>query len=82
MALGKLMLAEPFRALHQAGDCPQGRFGLLPVECSHILASLSSLPHHHRDPFDRLLIAQAITESMPILGADSALDAYPVARFW
>ena len=39
-------------------------------------------PFHHRDPFDRLLIAQAAVEGMPIVGADPAFDAYKIARMW
>ena len=41
-----------------------------------------SLPLHHKDPFDRLLVAQALTESLSIISADSALDPYGVARLW
>jgi PIN domain nuclease of toxin-antitoxin system len=40
------------------------------------------LPFHHRDPFDRLLIAQALVEGLPIIGADSAFDSYPIKRLW
>jgi PIN domain nuclease of toxin-antitoxin system len=40
------------------------------------------LPFHHRDPFDRLLIVQAMVEAMPILSVDPAFDAYPVTRLW
>lgn len=42
------------------------------------LSALSALPLHHRDPFDRLLIAQAIVEGVPILSADALFDAYPI----
>ena len=54
---------------------------LLPIRYDHILA-LESLPVHHSDPFDRLLIAQAITESLPILTHDAAFAAYPVKVLW
>jgi len=40
------------------------------------------LPFHHRDPFDRLLIAQATAEQMPIVSAGAAFDAYGVTRLW
>jgi PIN domain nuclease of toxin-antitoxin system len=40
------------------------------------------MPLHHRDPFDRVLIAQAITEVIPLVSTDSAFDAYPVQRLW
>jgi PIN domain nuclease of toxin-antitoxin system len=40
------------------------------------------LPLHHRDPFDRLLIAQAVAEEIPIVSADAVFDAYPLQRLW
>jgi PIN domain nuclease of toxin-antitoxin system len=40
------------------------------------------LPFHHRDPFDRLLVAQAMVEQIPIVSADTAFDAYGVRRLW
>lgn len=43
---------------------------------------LSRLPLHHRDPFDRLLIAQCLAKNMAILSNDTALDAYGVERIW
>lgn len=55
---------------------------LLPIRYEHIL-NLESLPHHrHADPFDRLLIAQAISESLPILTADRHFRAYDVKVIW
>ena len=55
---------------------------LLPVELRH-LAPISSLPLHHRDPFDRLLIAQSLVEGVPLVSADAAFDAYTgVSRLW
>ncbi|MGD1930491.1 MAG: type II toxin-antitoxin system VapC family toxin [Leptolyngbyaceae cyanobacterium] len=41
-----------------------------------------TLPLHHRDPFDRILIAQAVTNSLEIVSADTAFDAYAVRRIW
>jgi PIN domain nuclease of toxin-antitoxin system len=46
------------------------------------LAELVKLPMHHRDPFDRLIAAQALSEGLPIIGVDPALDAYGVQRIW
>ena len=46
------------------------------------LANLLDLPYHHRDPFDRLLIAQAITEKLTIISADRHFDSYPVKVVW
>jgi len=51
------------------------------VEHAHALR-VSDLPAHHRDPFDRILIAQAQTESLTILTADPAFRAYEVEIFW
>ena len=54
---------------------------LLPIELTHIYA-LEALPSHHRDPFDRIIIAQAIVEKMPLLSIDAVFDVYPVQRVW
>jgi PIN domain nuclease of toxin-antitoxin system len=53
----------------------------LPILVEHT-AILTDLPFHHKDPFDRLIIAQAIFERIPIISADAALDDYPVDRLW
>lgn len=54
---------------------------ILPIELTHIYA-LEALPSHHRDPFDRILIAQAIVEKMPLLSIDAVFDVYPVQIIW
>jgi len=54
---------------------------LLPIRYEHIL-QLERLPLHHSEPFDRLLIAQAIAESLPILTHDSKFPTYPVKLIW
>jgi len=54
---------------------------ILPIRYEHIL-QLEALPAHHGDPFDRLLIAQAIHESLPILTHDEVFTRYPVKVFW
>ncbi|WGV27878.1 type II toxin-antitoxin system VapC family toxin [Halotia branconii] len=54
---------------------------ILPIELSHIYA-LESLPSHHRDPFDRILIAQSIVENIPLLSIDMIFDSYPVQKIW
>ena len=43
---------------------------------------VADLPFHHRDPFDRLLIAQALEEDLPVLSADEILSAYGIRRIW
>jgi len=42
----------------------------------------AGLPRHHGDPFDRMLIAQAIVEQVPIVSCDAAMDAYGITRVW
>jgi PIN domain nuclease of toxin-antitoxin system len=56
-------------------------FQTLAIERSHLLEN-TVLPLHHRDPFDRLIIAQAIEEGMPIVSSDVAFDAYAITRIW
>ena len=46
------------------------------------LVQLTALPLHHRDPFDRLIIAQALVESLPIIGVDEIFDTYGISREW
>ena len=53
----------------------------LPIQTAHLLR-LESLPHHHRDPFDRLIVAQALSEDCVLLSADRNIDAYSVTRLW
>jgi PIN domain nuclease of toxin-antitoxin system len=54
---------------------------LLPIDMHHIFR-LESLPLLHRDPFDRLIIAQSIAEGLPILSKDSAFAQYPTVVIW
>lgn len=56
-------------------------FEILPIKLEH-LTIIPSLPFYHNDPFDRLLIAQAITENIPILSIDIIFDNYKVNRIW
>ncbi len=54
---------------------------ILPVHISHVLA-LSDLPSYHKDPFDRLLIAQSIIEETVFASADETIAKYPVKVIW
>ena len=47
-----------------------------------ILKRVHDLPLHHRDPFDRLLIAQSQVENIPVITSDAAFDLYPIRRVW
>jgi len=53
----------------------------LPIQISHAL-HVFNLPHHHRDPFDRIIIAQAQLEKLPILTSDSLISKYKVKIIW
>ena len=59
----------------------ENNFEILPIAPAHA-AAVAELPFHHRDPFDRMLISQAIVEKIPILSADDAFESYAVARLW
>ena len=54
---------------------------ILKIELPHVLR-IEKLPFHHRDPFDRLIIAQAVENNLKILGADNTFDKYKVKRIW
>ena len=56
-------------------------FNLLNINLYHLNA-IVTMPFHHKDPFDRLLIAQSMVEGIPILSKDSAFDAYSINRIW
>ena len=53
---------------------------ILQIAPRHILRA--ALPHHHRDPFDRMIVAQALEEGLAVVGADGAFDAYGVRRLF
>jgi len=78
--LGKLTLARPVGDLVQF-ELDRGSLSLLPITLAHIDA-LSRLPSHHRDPFDRILVAQSIHEGITIVTADRQLRLYPVSSLW
>lgn len=80
VSIGKMTLIAPFDALFPQQLHVNG-FQLLPVKVEHT-SVVSTLPFHHRDPFDRLLIAQAIDEKMTIVSLDEVFDDYGVTREW
>jgi PIN domain nuclease of toxin-antitoxin system len=80
VSIGKYPLAVPFEQFFTEG-VEGNDFSILPVEIRHA-AVLASLPMHHKDPFDRMIIAQAMVERIPIVSIDAALDAYGIIRIW
>ena len=79
MSIGKLTLPIPFPDFEN--KLISDDFLILPISSAHII-EYSKLPLHHRDPFDRLLIAQAFTANYKILGKDPAFDDYAVEMVW
>ena len=79
-SFGKLTLSAPFDELIPAQLKLNG-IDLLNIKVDH-LSTLTTLPFHHRDPFDRLIIAQAIVEKLPVISLDGTFDAYGVTRHW
>jgi len=80
LSVGRLTLGRPLRQLVETARKGQG-IRLLPIELEHAL-HVAQLPFHHRDPFDRLIVAQALVEGMTILSRDESLDRYGVQRVW
>ena len=78
--LGKLRLHAPFEEV-VGYVFAQRRLRVLQIAQPH-LCKLVALPLFHRDPFDRMIVAQSLAEGMPIAGNDPAMDAYGVARIW
>lgn len=79
LSINKLSLQVEFQDLPSVLDDLEIR--VLPLTFADAVQYLS-LPLHHRDPFDRMLIAQAMTNSRAIASADTAFDAYPIQRMW
>jgi PIN domain nuclease of toxin-antitoxin system len=77
---GKLNLGVPYASFIEE-QMRLNNMELLPVRLEH-LEVVTTLPFHHRDPFDRILIAQAIVEDIILISADSVFSLYPVQRMW
>lgn len=77
---GKLNLSNPYASFIK-DQMRLNDIDLLPITIEH-LEIVASLPFHHRDPFDRLLISQVLVENISILSVDTAFDAYPIKRIW
>ena len=78
--LKKLDLGEP-ASTFLPKQLAINHFGLLGIELAHV-TYVETLPQHHRDPFDRLLTAQALLEGFTMVSQDAIFDAYGVKRLW
>ncbi len=75
LVINNLMLSEFMDEVIENG------FPILDIRRDHVLEN-EKLPFFHRDPFDRLIIAQAISENMKVVTSDPAFDLYPIHRIW
>jgi len=80
VALGKFVLPRPYQEFIES-QLLRNDFRILHIEPSHT-SQLIGMPFHHRDPFGRLLIAQALAEKIDIVSADAKFDLYQVRRLW
>lgn len=80
VSLGKLQTPMPLPDYVRHGIAEQG-FALLPIDINHLLR-VATLPFHHGDPFDRLLVAQCLTEGIPLVSNEVGLERYGVSRIW
>ncbi len=77
---GKLNFPRP-AGPYVISKLAENRIKSLPISIDHLLA-LERLPMHHRDPFDRILIAQGLEEKLPIITSDPLFRNYPVEVIW
>jgi PIN domain nuclease of toxin-antitoxin system len=80
VSIGKYPLSVPYETFITQGIEANG-FKILPIEPGHT-AILTTMPFHHRDPFDRMLVAQAQFEEISVVSNDGILDLYGVTRLW
>lgn len=80
ISLGKWQLNRAYDVFNDIALNQYG-FRVLPILPAHT-AALIELPFHHRDPFDRLLAAQALVEGIPIVSTDTVFEQYGVNRLW
>ena len=78
--LGKLDLSEPFEQMFPE-QLHFNNIEILDITVDSLI-KLTTLPFHHRDPFDRLIIAQGLVEGLPIISVDTVFDAYGINREW
>ena len=79
-SIGKLSFELPFE-IFISQQLAVNNFDLLNIKISY-LNVVANLPLHHRDPFDRLIIAQAMVEQIPVVGTDEIFDSYLIQRLW
>ncbi|MBW4621201.1 MAG: type II toxin-antitoxin system VapC family toxin [Cyanosarcina radialis HA8281-LM2] len=79
LSIGKLSLQRSYETV--GNELESSDILLLPISFTDTL-QVRNLPLHHRDPFDRMLIAQAMNRSLVLISQDTQFDAYSVQRLW
>ncbi len=79
-SLGKLSLAKPFKEIFPY-ELINNDIEMLPIEVKHIY-QLNDLAFHHNDPFDRIMIAQAMVEDLAVISKDAFFTSYDVKCVW
>jgi PIN domain nuclease of toxin-antitoxin system len=80
VSIGRYLLTVPYETFITQSIDGNG-FTILPIEPGH-MAVLTAMPSHHRDPFDRLLVAQAQVEKVSVVSHDGILDQYGINQIW
>ena len=80
VSIKKLTLSEPYSVFFKR-EIAQHQITILDITVDHTDV-VTTLPFHHKDPFDRLIIAQAMVEDIPVVSDDNRFDKYPITRFW
>jgi len=80
VSLKKLDIGGPYLGFFPQ-QMARTNFDFLDMTDEH-MAAIAALPFHHRDPFDRMIVAQAKTDNMPVVSVDVAFDPYGVTRLW
>jgi PIN domain nuclease of toxin-antitoxin system len=78
--IGKIPLPQPAGA-YLVKKLAENRIEILDVSLDHVLR-IESLPNHHNDPFDRMLIAQSLEEKLPLVSSDTVLQRYEIELIW
>lgn len=79
-SLGKLILQQPLEYIINT-ILPENTIVTYHLNNSHLL-TLQTLPYHHRDPFDRMIAAQVLTDNKILLSKDTMFDSYGINRIW
>jgi PIN domain nuclease of toxin-antitoxin system len=79
-SIGKLFLPDSFENFIPS-QIQRNDIEILSITLPH-LEKVSTMPFHHKDPFDRLIIAQSIIQDLPIVSSDAAFDAYGIEQIW